>query len=86
MKIAVRCESSGRLAPDENTCRDCRQKHVARRKRNLYGTGPRPVLIQVPRDLYGKIKADAVEHNETVEQWILAECAAAFDDDEKEGQ
>ena len=38
------------------------------------------MLVNMPRELYGQVKADADECNETVEQWIIAE--TAFDEDE----
>ena len=40
-------------------------------------------MILMPRELYGKIKADAVDRNETVEEWIIAECAASFEDEDE---
>ena len=61
--------------------RKCRQEHAGRRKRNRYGD-TRPVLVNIPRELYGQVTVDADERNETVEQWIIAEAEAAFDEDE----
>ena len=57
------------------------QRHTNRRKRNRQGD-LRPVLVSLPRELYNLITADADERGETVEQWIIAEAEAAFDEDE----
>lgn len=64
-----------------STCAKCRQKHAGRRKRNRQGD-LRPVLVSLPHELYHLIKADADERGKTVEQWIIAEAEAAFNEDE----
>lgn len=38
----------------------------------------------MPRELYALIKDDADERGETVEQWIIAEAEAAFDEEKNE--
>lgn len=68
----------GTLEAGFGACVKCRSKHAVRRARNRSET--KPVLINMPRDLLAQIEADAKDRGESVEQWIVAESRAAFDE------
>lgn len=62
-------------------------KRLSRRGNSHFGRieiASRPVLVFLPRSLYNLIKADADECGETVEQWIIAEAEAAFEETRKD--
>ena len=78
-----KCPRCGRdLEPGYGACLKCRRNKNARNvsKRNRSDT--KPVLVNMPRDLLAQIEADAEDRGESVEQWLIAESRAAFDNDE----
>ena len=73
----------GILEPGYGACLKCRRsknaRNVIKRER---AADTKPVLVNMPRDILAKIEADAKDRGESIEQWIIAECRAAFDEGE----